>query len=176
MTLGTSLNPPNPESSQTAYFALGCFWGAERTFFQLPGVVVTAVGYQGGYTSNPTYHEVCTGQTGHTETVRVVFDPNEISYLDLLVCFISPMIQRRAIDKVAKLARNIAVPFFSCMTIKRAKSKPLWICTPQNFAPLVLTTPPRIFLRRDLSIWPRITTSNICLRTRTVTAVLVARE
>ena len=67
-----------------AYFALGCFWGAERIFWQLPGVYSTAVGYAGGFTPNPTYEEVCTGDTGHTEIVRVIYDPQKIDYEDLL--------------------------------------------------------------------------------------------
>jgi peptide-methionine (S)-S-oxide reductase len=85
--LGGSLAPPYPEETQLAEFALGCFWGAERKFWETPGVVSTAVGYEGGYTPNPTYEEVCSGRTGHTEAVRVVFDPAKISYDDLLKLF-----------------------------------------------------------------------------------------
>jgi peptide-methionine (S)-S-oxide reductase len=85
--LGTSLKPPYPAGTQIAEFAMGCFWGAEKTFWQTHGVVSTSVGYEGGFTPNPTYEEVCSGRTGHAETVRVVFDPARISYGDLLRIF-----------------------------------------------------------------------------------------
>ncbi|MGZ6260916.1 MAG: peptide-methionine (S)-S-oxide reductase MsrA [Candidatus Limnocylindrales bacterium] len=84
---GRSLTPPYPEGLEIADFALGCFWGEEKLFWQVPGVWVTAVGYAGGFTLNPTYSEVCTGQTGHAETVRVVFDPKLVSYEQLLKHF-----------------------------------------------------------------------------------------
>lgn len=85
--LGTPLAPPYPEGTEIAEFALGCFWGAERRFWQTPGVVTTAVGYAGGYTPNPTYEEVCTGLTGHAETVMVVYDPTKVSFSKLLHIF-----------------------------------------------------------------------------------------
>jgi peptide-methionine (S)-S-oxide reductase len=85
--LGTPLAAPFPEGHEEAVFGLGCFWGAERVFWQLPGVYTTAVGYAGGYTPNPTYHEVCSGRTGHTEVVRVVFDPAVIEYPTILRTF-----------------------------------------------------------------------------------------
>ncbi|HEX6839177.1 MAG TPA: peptide-methionine (S)-S-oxide reductase MsrA [Polyangia bacterium] len=84
---GARLVPPWPDGLEVADFALGCFWGAERKFWQQPGVYSTAVGYQAGFTPNPTYREVCTGATGHAETVRVVFDPKQISYDQLLRVF-----------------------------------------------------------------------------------------
>ena len=82
----TSSNPRHG-GLEEAVFGLGCFWGAERKFWQIPGVVTTAVGYAGGYTPNATYEEVCTGRTGHTEVVRVVYDPNKVSYETLLKAF-----------------------------------------------------------------------------------------
>jgi peptide-methionine (S)-S-oxide reductase len=85
--LGTPLEPPFPEGLEQAVFGLGCFWGAERIFWEAPGVYTTAVGYAGGYTPNPTYSEVCSGRTGHTEAVLVVFDPAKTSYDELLRLF-----------------------------------------------------------------------------------------
>jgi peptide-methionine (S)-S-oxide reductase len=83
----TPLKPPFPEGLETALFGLGCFWGAERLFWELPGVFTTAAGYAAGYTPNPTYEEVCSGQTGHNEVVLVVFDPRTIGYDELLKAF-----------------------------------------------------------------------------------------
>jgi peptide-methionine (S)-S-oxide reductase len=85
--LGTSLRPPFPDNIECAVFALGCFWGAERVFWQQAGVYTTAVGYTAGFTPNPTYEEVCSGQTGHTEAVLVAFDAQRIDYGGLLALF-----------------------------------------------------------------------------------------
>jgi len=85
--LGTPLKEPFPAGLQQAVFGLGCFWGAEKKFWQTPGVYSTQVGYAAGLTPNPTYHEVCSGQTGHNEVVRVVFDPAKVSYDTLLRVF-----------------------------------------------------------------------------------------
>src|SRR5690606_14076955 len=84
---GRPLEGPFPEGLETAVFGNGCFWGAERRFWQVPGVYTTAVGYAGGYTANPSYEEVCTGRTGHAEVVLVVYDPDQVSYDDLLAMF-----------------------------------------------------------------------------------------
>jgi peptide-methionine (S)-S-oxide reductase len=85
--LGTPLKPPFPEGLQTAVVGMGCFWGAERIFWKAPGVYTTAVGYAGGYTPNPTYEETCSGRTGHTEAVLVVFDPEQITNEEILKLF-----------------------------------------------------------------------------------------
>jgi peptide-methionine (S)-S-oxide reductase len=84
---GNPLTPPWPEGFEVAYFGMGCFWGAERKFWETPGVYTTAVGYQAGHTPNPSYQEVCSGLTGHSETVLVVFDPKVVSYEALLKVF-----------------------------------------------------------------------------------------
>ncbi|GGS18531.1 peptide methionine sulfoxide reductase MsrA [Actinokineospora fastidiosa] len=84
---GNRVQAPFPDGMATAVFGMGCFWGAERKFWQTPGVYSTAVGYAGGYTPNPTYEEVCSGRTGHTEAVLVVYDPDAVSYADLLKVF-----------------------------------------------------------------------------------------
>jgi peptide-methionine (S)-S-oxide reductase len=84
---GNPLQPPFPAGLEEAVFGLGCFWGAERKFWQTPGVFSTSAGYAGGFTPNPSYEEVCSGRTGHTEVVRVIFDPKQISYDALLKVF-----------------------------------------------------------------------------------------
>jgi len=84
---GRPLKAPVPEGMEEAVFGMGCFWGVERKFWQFPGVWMTAAGYAGGYTPNPTYEEVCTGRTGHTEAVHVIYDPAEVSYDRLLRVF-----------------------------------------------------------------------------------------
>ena len=85
--LGTQMEPPWPAGSELAMFAMGCFWGAEKKLWEVPGVISTQVGYTAGHTPNPTYKEVCSGMTGHTEAVRVVYDPKKVSYGQLLRVF-----------------------------------------------------------------------------------------
>jgi peptide-methionine (S)-S-oxide reductase len=87
LVLGNALQPPFPAGIERAVFGMGCFWGAERAFWQLPGVFTTAVGYAGGHTKNPTYREVCSGMTGHAEVVLVAFDPKKVAYPELLRVF-----------------------------------------------------------------------------------------
>jgi peptide-methionine (S)-S-oxide reductase len=87
VVLGSPMQPPFPPQMRTATFAMGCFWGAEKKFWSVPGVFSTQVGYAAGTTPNPTYREVCTGKTGHAEVVRVVFDPAKVTYGDLLRVF-----------------------------------------------------------------------------------------
>jgi peptide-methionine (S)-S-oxide reductase len=87
LVLDATLKGPFPEGTQLATFGMGCFWGAEKLFWNLTGVVSTAVGYAGGYTPNPTYEEVCSGRTGHAEVVQVAFDPSRITYAQLLKVF-----------------------------------------------------------------------------------------
>jgi peptide-methionine (S)-S-oxide reductase len=84
---GHRIVPPFPDGLRTAVFGMGCFWGAERIFWRTPGVYSTAVGYAGGHTANPSYEEVCSGRTGHTEAVLVVYDPSQVSYAELLRVF-----------------------------------------------------------------------------------------
>ena len=102
------LKGPYPEGSAKALFGLGSFWGAERVFWNLPGVYVTAVGYAGGYTPNPTYEEVCTGRTGHNEVVLVVYDPKVVSYDALLKTFWSRTTRRKACVRAMTSEHNTA--------------------------------------------------------------------
>ncbi|HSL76060.1 MAG TPA: peptide-methionine (S)-S-oxide reductase MsrA [Candidatus Limnocylindrales bacterium] len=111
--LGTPIAGPWPEGTETAGVGLGCVWGAETEFWQLPGVVSTAVGYAGGYTPNPTYREACTGQTGHAEVVQVAFDPKRISYEALLKEFWEnhdPTQNMRQGNDVGSQYRSIIIP------------------------------------------------------------------
>ena len=105
---GHPLTPPFPAGMEQAVFGMGCFWGAERKFWQLPGVYTTAVGYAGGYTPNPTYKEVCSGMTGHNEVVLVVYDPKTVGYDQLLKVFGKRTIRRRGCARETMSAPSIA--------------------------------------------------------------------
>jgi peptide-methionine (S)-S-oxide reductase len=121
--LGGSLAPPYPQGTQIAEFALGCFWGAERKYWQTPGVVTTAVGYEGGYTPNPAYEEVCSGRTGHAEAVRVVFDPQKVSYADLLKIFWESHNPTQGCGKATTSAPSTAR---RSSTSRRSSKRPPW--------------------------------------------------
>lgn len=114
---GLPLKGPYPEGMAQVILALGCFWGAERLFWQREGVWITAVGYVDGITPNPTYEEVCSGRTGHTEAVLVVHDPERVSLEDLLRLFSNPMTPRRACGRAMISAHNIA-PASICMGMR----------------------------------------------------------
>lgn len=121
---GEALKGPYPQGYEVALFGLGCFWGAEKLFWQLPGVYVTAVGYAGGPTPNPTYREVCSGMTGHTEAVLVVYDPRAISYQELLRAFWEGHDPTRACVRAMTSARNIALASTSIPRSSVRRRKP----------------------------------------------------
>lgn len=113
--LGNPLKPPFPESMEMVIFGMGCFWGAERKFWQLEGVYTTAVGYAAGITPNPTYKEVCSGMTGHNEVVLVVYDPKVINYSQLLKVFGKITIPLKECVRVTMLGLNIVREFMSIL-------------------------------------------------------------
>ena len=175
--LGTPLEPPFPEGLEMAVFGMGCFWGAERKFWEAPGVYTTAVGYAGGFTPNPTYEEVCSGRTGHTEVVLVVFDPKVTSYDEMLRVFWEnhdPTQGMRQGNDVGTQYRSALYTFDDSQAKAAEASREMFVrsvCTTRDSA----TSRPRSSRRRP-SITPRTTTSSISPRTRTVTAVSVAPE
>jgi peptide-methionine (S)-S-oxide reductase len=152
LVLGTPLRGPFPDGMEQAIFGLGCFWGAERKFWQMPGVYTTAVGYTGGYTRNPSYEEVCSGRTGHTEAVLVVFDPRKVQYEELLKTFweshdptqgmrqgndvgtqyrsaifaTSPAQRQAAEDSRARYERALAAHGFSAVTTEIGDAPPFY--------------------------------------------------
>ena len=164
---GRKLQPPYPAGLEQAVFGLGCFWGAERKFWELgDGIYATAVGYAGGHTANPTYEEVCSGRTGHTEVVLVVFDPKKISYEQLLKTFWenhNPTQGMRQGNDVGTQYRS-AIYTFGMRNVKPPTRRRR--CTRRHLPPRVLApSPPRSRLRPN-SISPRTTISNISPRIR----------
>ena len=162
---GAAAEGPYPEGLETAMFGLGCFWGAERLFWQTDGVWVTAVGYAGGSRPNPTYQETCTGLTGHAEVVLVVFDPNIVSYADLLKIFWEshdPTQGMRQGNDVGTPTARRSTPS-ARRSIRRRSPR----ATPMRRRfrrPAATRSPPRS-RRRRTSISPRKITSNIWRRT-----------
>jgi len=157
---GHPLAPPFPAGMRMALFGMGCFWGAERCFWELPGVYSTAVGYAGGTTPNPTYQEVCTGMTGHAEVVRVVFDPRSISYAALLRRFWESHDPTQGMRQATTSAPNTAPRFIPTAKISAPPHAPRATpirrrCTPRGAPP----SAPRSAPRRSFTL-PRIITSS----------------
>ena len=121
--LDAPLEPPFPDGLQQAIFGMGCFWGAERKFWETPGVYTTAVGYAGGFTPNPTYEEVCSGRTGHNEAVLVVFDPAQVSYERCCACSGRTTTRRRACARATTSARSTAPASTPSATSRRRRPK-----------------------------------------------------
>ncbi len=174
--LGSSLKPPYPAGSEIAEFALGCFWGAEKMFWQTPGVISTSVGYEGGFTPNPTYEEVCSGGTGHAEAVRVVFDPKAVTYSDLLKVFWEahdPTQGMRQGNDVGSQYRSAI--FYQTPEQQATALESAAMYQEQLTRPATAPSRPRS-LRRPSSTSPRTTTSSTWPRprTRTGTALTTA--
>ena len=163
---GAPLAPPFPDGLEQAVFGMGCFWGAEKTFWQTEGVYTTAVGYAGGFTANPTYEEVCSGMTGHAEVVLVVFDPARISYEQLLKIFWENHDPTQGMRQATTPAPSTARP--STPSPRRSRSRPRPPGTPTSTSwtrPATRRSPPRSARPRP-STTPRATTSSTCTRTR----------
>ena len=160
-----------PDGSEVAYFAIGCFWGAEKLFWQTPGVTNTAVGYAGGYTPNPTYEEVCSARTGHTEIVKVSYDPAKVSYEQLLKIFFEnhdPTQGMRQGNDVGTQYRS-AIYATSDEQLETAVTGPRRVPDRVRVGRATARSPPRSSRRRTSST-PRTTTSSTSTRTPAATA------
>ena len=170
---GNPLQEPFPDGLEKATFGMGCFWGAERIFWELPGVYTTAVGYAAGQTPNPNYQEVCSGRTGHAEVVLVAFDPEQTSYDELLRVFWNRMIQPRGCGRATTWAASIAPEYI--FTTTRNARPPSDRCVSINLAsksPATAQLRPRS-KRHHRFITPRITISSIWPRILAVIVELV---
>lgn len=167
---GRPLKGPWPEGYKQVLFGMGCFWGAERLFWQVPGVYVTAVGYAGGSTPNPTYEETCTGLTGHAEVVLVVYDPNVVSLDELLTLFWEehdPTQGMRQGNDIGTTYRSVIYTFDKAdRDVAERAVKPIR----RRLLPVISVRSPRKSRMRRNSIMPRTITSNIWRRTRMVIA------
>ncbi len=169
------LKGPYPAGLEKAVFGMGCFWGSEKAFWQLgDGVYVTAVGYAGGVTPNPTYEEVCSGRTGHNEVVLVVYDPKKISYESLLKTFWEGHDPTQGMRQGADIGTQYRSGIYTFTPEQKKPPRPRRRCTRRS-SPTRATapSPPRSLTRRS-SISPRITTSSIWPRTRTAIAATAA--
>jgi peptide-methionine (S)-S-oxide reductase len=167
--LGTPIGGPYPDGFQIAEFALGCFWGEEKTFWEQPGVWTTAVGYQGGFTPNPTYRESVTGKTGHAETVRVVFDPSKTSYEQLLKVFW----ENHDPTQGMRQGNDMGTEYRSAIFVHDDEQRRLAeTCSRSSSRPRATARSRRrsSVRRRHRSTSPRTTTSSTSTRTRAATA------
>ena len=158
---GAPMTPPFPDGMERALFGLGCFWGAERKFWETPGMWTTAVGYAGGYTANPTYEDVCTGRTGHNEVVLAVFDPATVSYDTLLKVFWETHDPTQGMRQ----GNDIGTQYRSGIYVYSEAQRRAAEASKARFAersgkPATERSPPKSWTRR-LSTTPRTTTSNI---------------
>jgi peptide-methionine (S)-S-oxide reductase len=172
---GRPLKGPYPDGFETAIFGLGCFWGAERKFWELgDGVHVTAVGYAGGLTPNPTYEEVCSGQTGHNEVVLVVFDPKKIPYEKLLKTFWESHEPTQGMRQGNDTGTQYRSGIYVASPSQRQAARASKACTRRRSPPRASArSRPKFFPRRN-SISPRIITSSILPRTRPAIAASAA--
>jgi methionine-S-sulfoxide reductase len=172
---GTPLAGPFPEGTELAMFGMGCFWGAEKKLWQPEGVYSTAVGYAAGVTPNPTYREVCSGLTGHSEVVRVAFDPKRISYDDLLRIFWESHDPTQGMRQGNDVGTQYRSGIYYTATPRSAPPRRRRTRTSSGCARRVSAQSPPRSCRRPSSTSPRSITSSTCRRTRTATAGSAAR-